>query len=191
MNNKQCHFRWPRSSRLNLVCLRRLWFRRRHLNVRNHQNGDYISTILQVLQLYHQSGLRHNKKSLLPILIILSTLAQFRVQDRCVAQALMAPWSSGESRHTVRWGFTIWMSNDEHGNSMTLWPAIENNWKYHIIVNLCEIPWDLDVPGSHRVDQWDAAEHEGPGKLVTESTFVKPRKDFGLRGQKLFVAHTS
>ena len=126
MNNKQCHFRWPRSSRLNLVCLRRLWFRRRHLNVRNHQNGDYISTILQVLQLYHQSGLRHNKKSLLPILIILSTLpcfhfqAQFRVQDRCVAQALMAPWSSGESRHTVRWGFTIWMSNDEHGNSMTL-----------------------------------------------------------------------
>ena len=51
-----------------------------------------------------------------------------------------------------------------------------------VIENLCEIPWDLDVPGSHRVDQWDAAEHEGPVELVMESHFVKPRKDFGLRG---------
>lgn len=60
-----------------------------------------------------------------------------------------------------------------------------------IIENLCEIPWDLDVPGSHRVDQWDAAEHEGPVELVMESNFVKPRKDYGLLRQKLFVAHTS
>ena len=36
VNNKHCHFRWPRSSRRNLVCFRRLWFRRRHLNVRKH-----------------------------------------------------------------------------------------------------------------------------------------------------------
>lgn len=67
--------------------------------------------------------------------------------------------------------------------------SMETLWLYDLLLkifgNLCEIPWDLDVPGSHRVDQWDAAEHEGPVELVMESSFVKPRNDFGLRGQKL------